>query len=189
MDNEIWLEILISQLYILYLGLFRSWQCNPGKWRFDIMMVRNEWHPLVRGTFKHHCLDWSAPGYDFELHWQNSSLYLGFGFLSPAMGRSWKDWDESWAREMWHVTIEPSFTGFLDFSPKFVTIRAGPHGGTRQFWWLLLPKKSFLERSALPKKDSAELVAFHQVDGFFMSFCSIFLLFFDESFQGLTGLL
>ena len=55
--------------------------------------------------------DWAAPGYDFELHWQNSSLYLGFGFLGE-MECSWEN-EMKIVWEMWHVTIEPSFTGFI----------------------------------------------------------------------------
>lgn len=179
--------------YILYLGFFRSWQCNPGKWRFDIMMVRNEWHPLVRGTFKQISqVALKMKPFETGRHQAMTLNCTGRILHCTSDLVSWGQWGGRgkigmkvvWM--MWHVTIDGSSPDFsLNLSP-FVRV---PHGGTRQFWWLLLPKKSFLERSAPAKKDSAELVAFHQVDGFFMFFCSIFLLYFDESFQGLTGLL
>lgn len=198
-DNEIWLYTVPR--FVPFLTI-ESWKVKV--WHYDtlcffcfeesLIMVRNEWHPLVRGTFKQisqvalKMQPWSRLVSTRLWLWTALAEFFivpriwfleGNGEVVGRLG--WKLFGWCDMSPLNHHS--PDFS--LNLSP-FVLV---PHGGTRQFWWLLLPKKSFLERSALAKKDSAELVAFHQVDGFFMFFCSIFLLYFDESFQGLTGLL
>lgn len=196
----------ISQLYTVPRFLpfltMQSWKVKI--WQYEtlcffyskslVIMVRNEWHPLVRGTFKQ--ISQVALKMQPLSRLVSTRLWLWTAlaefFIVP---RIWflEGNGEVVGRLGWKLfgwcDMSPLNHHSPDFSLNLSPFVLVPHGGTRQFWWLLLPKKSFLERSALPKKDSAEVVAFHQVDGLFMFFCSIFLLFFDGSFQGLTGLL
>lgn len=131
----------ISQLYTGFVPFLTMQSWKVKVWHYDtlcffcfeesFMMVRNEWHPLVRGTFKQ-ISQVALKMKPFETS-QHQAMTLNCTGRILHCTSDLVSWVGQWggrgkigmkvgAREMWHVTIEPCFTGFFS---KFVTVRPG----------------------------------------------------------------